>query len=777
MKESVKVSRRMPFIYATRGNELWNRLMAKPDKKLISHMIETGVTAQEILRSGPARRELEPLERITGLDREGMLSFAGYLCAMHDIGKCHPAFQDMIGADLDDIIKSVPGRRIRHEDYGVKVMRRIRPVRNSRTLGVICSVIGFHHQHEPVSIGRNNGFAQGEDIGLWEDMQSSLEKEVREVFEFNGNPDISKDDTTEFFHRMLGILIMSDWLSSGYMYKDTDGVFINRGNYVSTVRTACREFLDRNRMIYHAMDSVSFKSAFPFIDVQSPMQETVVRYMNTMPRVRFAIIEDTMGTGKTESGLYMASRMGRNGIYMAMPTNATSQAMKPRFDEFLARVGENESVRTGEWETQSENIDMMLWERNAKLRLTSPSVIGTADQCLMAARLIRYSDLRMLELSSKAVVFDEVHSYDAYTMDIIEKFLMWAKMFDIPVIMMSATLPAYTKKRLLSIYTDDDVIVEDGYPMLTVYDGAVRQMTPKRKGKSYVLNVDVADKNSDEDIVTMACQKIRDGGCLAVIVNTVDNAIDIYRKFKKTADCDVYLIHGRFPKAVKEEKTTHLVSLFGKDKTDRPKKAIVVATQIIEQSVDVDFDYMISAIAPIDMLFQRAGRLRRHRDGMRALTVVTGLDGPYEKDVIERTQNLLKKQYTVPQDMHLDVSGVYCDEIMESHAKKIQKAKAGTGNLPLDTLPLKANLSRRYQSVRDGAESVLVAITDADVSTLDREQAQHFIERHAIQYRWSALKDIRGHYGTGYLQDVYIVSTDNGTMKYSDEFGLENLKG
>ena len=122
--------------------------------------------------------------------------------------------------------------------------------------------------------------------------------------------------------------------------------------------------------------------------------------------------------------------------------------------------------------------------------------------------------------------------------------------------------------------------------------------------------------NNEDEIVQDVLLKTQNGGCAALIANTVDNAISLYEKIKQSASPDtmVLLYHGRHTVEKKGEMTNKITKLFGIDRGHRPKKAIVVSTQIMEQSIDVDFDYLFSYLAPIDLLIQRLGRLWRHFD-------------------------------------------------------------------------------------------------------------------------------------------------------------------
>ena len=143
-----------------------------------------------------------------------------------------------------------------------------------------------------------------------------------------------------------------------------------------------------------------------------------------------------------------------------------------------------------------------------------------------------------------------------------------------------------------------------------------RHIAPEPSGRSSRITVRYCD-DSDESLVSLLRTQLADGGCAIVIRDTVARAQHAYQliqqELTEELDADVTLAHSRFLAFDRARIDRDLVHRFGPDGTDRPHCAIVVATQVAEQSLDVDFDLMVTDVAPIDLILQRAGRLHRHR--------------------------------------------------------------------------------------------------------------------------------------------------------------------
>jgi len=213
------------------------------------------------------------------------------------------------------------------------------------------------------------------------------------------------------------------------------------------------------------------------------------------------------------------------------------------------------------------------------------------------------------------LVIDEVHAYDAYMSAIISRLLQWCACLKIPVILLSATLSAKQRAGMIEAYGGvGDPGAEGPYPLITVAEVGNEAWTIEADASSArTLKIETLSGLLGDAIRTAAKadELARNGGCCCVILNTVKQAQAVYMALKLPED-EKLLFHARFTAADRQKITGKVLEMFGKDTANRPKKCVLVATQVVEQSLDVDFDHMLSEIAPIDLLLQRSGRMHRH---------------------------------------------------------------------------------------------------------------------------------------------------------------------
>lgn len=403
-----------------------------------------------------------------------------------------------------------------------------------------------------------------------------------------------------------------------------------------------------------------------------PAQLEALRAALGMDDPGLLIIEAPMGNGKTEASLLcaevMAAKSGAGGVAYLLPTMATSNAMFSRVEEWLKTVPDSKgelmrsmqllhskaALNPGYSKLRSwgstwmgdeakayveEGVIAHQWFAGKKRGLLSSFVVGTVDQLLMAALKVKHVQLRHLGLAGKVVVVDEVHAYDAYMNTYLDRILTWLGAYGVPTILLSATLPANRRDELIHAYRGKDrksvrnnsrrkdipraPCEESGrpaYPLITAttYTGALDQgMYRICEDLSAGTNVIVREmEDDDRTLVAQLNDLLSDGGCACVLRDTVSRAQSTYQQLKKAfgASC-VKLVHSRFIAVDRMRNDAELLRLLGPDSDNRPDKLIVVGTQVIEQSLDIDFDVMIADIAPIDLLLQRMGRLHRHQRG------------------------------------------------------------------------------------------------------------------------------------------------------------------
>lgn len=433
-----------------------------------------------------------------------------------------------------------------------------------------------------------------------------------------------------------------------------------------------------------------------------PMQEVVVEAARSMQSGGMMCIEAPMGQGKTEAGLiaaeFLAQATGRTGVAFAAPTQATSNALFDRVIEWVEYQTNNVAQEHGgpiephsmflghsknrfnkSYEALSkadifdesstpgrENNRKTLrpgtslarhsWLSGTKKGLLSSFVVCTIDQVLMTALQARHVMLRYLGLASKVIIIDEVHAYDAYMNQYLSAALYWLGQMNAPVILMSATLPAEIRTRLmvkyaegLKVWTDSsssqpkqklsakerfaarqtktqsNTTLDLDYPVIHTLTAEDNGSPKKWKVEQPVEQTEVELKlidDSPESVLNVLEPLANDHGCAAVICNTVGRAQEMHEFLRKQfGEEHVVLTHSRFTATHRTAQEELLVSKLGKkahyseadgEDSSRPHRLIVVGTQVIEQSLDLDFDVMITDFAPVDLVLQRMGRLHRH---------------------------------------------------------------------------------------------------------------------------------------------------------------------
>ena len=232
----------------------------------------------------------------------------------------------------------------------------------------------------------------------------------------------------------------------------------------------------------------------------------------------------------------------------------------------------------------------------------------------------KYALIPLTELATKVVIIDEMHAYDAYMRGILSVTLKWLKGFHVPVVIMSATLPNLIKEEIHKVYSNEPFNPSDAYPLISFYNdtGLVEykvEACEQRKYNVQLNEINLETISFEEHVCQLAAKMIRNGGNLCIICNTVSEAKKTFEQIKNDfPNIETHLFHGQTTLKDKHDMTELLVSKYGKDRSKRPQTSIVVATQIVEQSIDLDFDFMITELAPIDLLLQRFGRWHRHSD-------------------------------------------------------------------------------------------------------------------------------------------------------------------
>ncbi|MCK7627617.1 type I-E CRISPR-associated protein Cse1/CasA [Streptomyces sp. RS10V-4] len=408
-----------------------------------------------------------------------------------------------------------------------------------------------------------------------------------------------------------------------------------------------------------------FAQRFPQLKdaVIRPVQAEAVRMARAMPTPGLLVIEAPMGEGKTEAAFaaaeVLAARSGAGGVLVALPTRATGDAMFPRLLEWLERLpgsdGEDDGRRSvvlahakaalnEQWSgllragrrtiaavdpdgeglgsggrAKPAGLHAHQWLRGRKKQLLASFAVATIDQVLFAGLKTRHLALRHLAVAGKVVVIDEVHAYDAYMGRYLDRVLEWLAAYRVPVVLLSATLPAERRRALVAAYAGaapaEGETAADAYPLITAASPGHSALTAHPAAASG-RRTPVMVERLDDDPVALADRlerELAEGGCALVIRNTVDRVMetaDVLRT--RMGNEAVTVTHSRFLAADRAANDADLLRRFGREGQERPARHVVVASQVAEQSLDVDFDLLVTDLAPVDLVLQRMGRLHRH---------------------------------------------------------------------------------------------------------------------------------------------------------------------
>lgn len=258
----------------------------------------------------------------------------------------------------------------------------------------------------------------------------------------------------------------------------------------------------------------------------------------------------------------------------------------------------------------------------SKLATMSDFVVGTIDQVLLGALCAKHVALRHLGLTGKVVVLDEVHAADTFMRQYLCRILTWLAAYGVPVIAMSATLPPSIRRELVAAYNEglgrstphadpDEPVI---YPRITATSQTGSEIVPLEPSARRSLMTIDEFAGTTSDIARQVLTEASKGGNIAVVCDTVRRAQEVFDTLCGAIPdgIDLRLLHSRFLTPDRLAKEAELRKRLGPDAQSSNPPMIVVATQVIEQSLDIDFDLMFTDIAPIDLILQRAGRLHRH---------------------------------------------------------------------------------------------------------------------------------------------------------------------
>ncbi|MDD4219600.1 MAG: CRISPR-associated helicase Cas3' [Sphaerochaetaceae bacterium] len=723
---------------------------------LEQHLLDTSNIMIQLWNHWLSEGQKEFIENSISDSEEDVISLVSFLGLTHDLGKATPGFSLRPSGhnQLTDLDKMLSENLIKSgfcglEKWNIESSKKSPHALASQVLlnsyGIcedIASIIGGHHgqpvddkleikkQLESYAANYYQYDQSCECTEKWKRVQLSL---FEWALEEAGYENVDALPRIEQPAQVLlqGLLIMADWIASNDDFfplfpidKDEEELQEERLKY----GWECWSKTFPWASVYSGDALGLYNKRFQYNprDIQKAFFEAIDKTNN--PGI--IILEAPMGAGKTEAALLgveqMAEKRKCSGMFLGLPTQATSDGIFPRVEAWIEKIagetGDNKSIQLMHGKSQFNEAFQSLknvggngaeeglvvineWFTGRKTAILDDFVVGTVDQLLLAGLKQKHLALRHLGLSKKVIVVDEVHAYDSYMGAFLERIVEWLGAYRMPIIILSATLPALRRERLVKTYLlgmgvkRRDIQAEysdwgetEAYPLITYTDGdRVSQLRHFRPENTKEVKVELI---KEDDLATIIEKSLSNGGIAGIVVNTVKRAQCLARELECVYGKEnISVLHSSFLATHRREKEKQLLNEIGKN-GERPKLKIIIGTQVLEQSLDIDFDVLITDIAPVDLLLQRIGRLHRHMETERPENLKTpvvyvmgaqtmaefegGTSKIYGDYLLTRTQLVLPKKLMLPEDISRLVQKVYMGkelDIPQSIRKKYEEMK------------------------------------------------------------------------------------------------------
>lgn len=650
---------------------LWAKWYDGKSYPLEAHLLDSAAFATVLCERWVPARLIEVAADKLGTDRAGVVRLVTTAAGLHDLGKATAVFQrqllaqrpprgiDTHAAALDGAGLTAPGVPLerlsdterrwvrRHEIAGAVMLHG--ELARAGAHGIASLVAGHHgmwdipDEDEPqTTVCRYHRWMV--DDPAWAAERDRIVEVVTSVT--GADVDLPVGDAA-VVPLLTGLVVLADWLASDLADRDPNVHGSWRDHHH-------RRLSDATASVGSLLGTVqrpggSFTDVFSFAPTR-PVQRHLVRAGE--PGLR--IVAAPTGDGKTEAALghWLLNAPERQGVFFALPTMATSDAMFARVRAVFAGTGtygalahsrsllnefyaDTDRPVGGEVHDSCGGLAPSRWLSGNRRSVLAPVSVGTADQLLLGAVRHRYTFLRLLGAATKTVVFDEVHSYDPYMAVLLERFLEWAAEWRIDTVLLSATLPAERIEAYTTAY-GGQVTTTATYPSVVTVgtDGTTTAVALEASDAARTLQL---EHHVHADVVDATVALVRDlrrrhpSAKIGVIVNTVGRCQQVAaalagRTGEPPLPGQLDVLHARFTADVRARQAADAVARYGKASVDGP--ATLVATQVVEQSVDLDLDVLVTDLCPAPSLLQRAGRVHRHELAGRDRSRPDGCEQP-----------------------------------------------------------------------------------------------------------------------------------------------------
>lgn len=680
------------------SSTLWAKLRCEAGEtqrwhSLVDHSADVAAVIAALLAQPTIRCRLATAAGRADLDEVTCARLTA-LAFLHDVGKANRGFQHQakkgsprVGHinelawlfDADDAAAQILGNRL----FDVLGMEQIAGWFGCDDVSLIDAV--FSHHGRPWSrTGGGQGEtpphsrrywepgADGDPIAALAIMREKMSQWMALAF----GSGLELPDAPAFQHAFAGLLMLADWLGSDERFfpfangKDRDRFsWARRAADDALLRVGLA--VDHSRSALRGL-AVDFAGAFG-VAAARPIQQVI-----SIPASRRLVLEAETGSGKTEAALWRFKLLFEqglvDGLYFALPTRVAAMQIFSRVQAFRDRIFP-EGARPGvvlavpgqarfdaaqaellpefrvQWSDAAERADERWAAEGPKRFLAAMISVGTIDQALLAAVRVKHAHLRGSALLRHLLVVDEVHASDVYSGTLLRHLLDAHEATGGHALLLSATLGSAMRSRLLATaQLPIEAAVSAPYPALSWGQQAEEEALPVAREGTAPKTVVVASAPilTDADaIATQALDAARRGAAVVVVRNTVFGAVAVAQALEAQAGIDNPLLfrvggvatlhHGRFALEDRALLDAMVEARLGKGRSSG-EGIVVVGTQTLEISLDLDADLLLTDLAPIDVLLQRIGRLHRHRrarpEGFDAPRVL--LHTPMERDLIAR---------------------------------------------------------------------------------------------------------------------------------------------
>lgn len=558
---------------------------------------------------------------------------AAVVAAIHDVGKWSPGFLHMCPVWLEREGLTLFAERkaweaqkgTRHEKNSqdsIQLLLQSRGFKQSEATAW-AMVAGAHHGKMHGTDNNNSRDIAYKLTDIWHNQRHQIIESIESKFD-SKIPTVGLKKTDAIVSWLMGLTSVADWIGSDEKHFPVDKGWCEKEGKESARLAVesiglCKSYITKN---------LSFEEIFGFS--ANDMQR---KALSVITKPGIYVIEAPMGLGKTEAALACAYELLQSGqasgLYFALPTQLTSNRIHLRVSGFVEKITQNsDKTRLAHADAWLEDafyqprpVQTLIkqhdgdastnrdWFASAKRALLANFGVGTVDQALMSMVAVKHFFVRRFALSGKVVIIDEVHSYDHFTGTLINCLCQELQKLGCTIIILSATLLPEVRNELIVAHEEE--IHNDSYPLIIGKSTEGTLILPqgsKLKPRPEVKRIFKSSGQLFLDAVATAMQ----GARVLWVCNTVNTAQKVFRELiQQDNDFEVGLLHSRFPHFIRVKQEAYWMERLGK-KDASEGGCILVSTQIVEQSVDIDSDILISELAPMDMLLQRMGRLWRH---------------------------------------------------------------------------------------------------------------------------------------------------------------------